>query len=86
MHCDFLKFTSTCPVTNRPDFYTIDIEYKSLKLYLRTFDSRSIFAERLVSEIAAHLDDVVAVPVSAALTQQASSGIVTTVTVAGARS
>jgi|TARA_B100000959_G_scaffold283744_1_gene353428 hypothetical protein len=39
-----------------------------------------------VSEIAAHLDDVVAVPVSAALTQQASSGIVTTVTVAGARS
>jgi 7-cyano-7-deazaguanine reductase len=60
-HVDLVHFhsselTAVCPVTSQPDFYSIDIEYvpatscietRSLKLYLRTFDGRGIFAEHL---------------------------------------
>ena len=54
------ELTAVCPVTDQPDFYTIDIEYvpgsscietKSLKLYLRTFDNRGVFAEHLVPRL-----------------------------------
>ena len=58
---DIIHFHSAvCPVTDQPDFYTIDIEYvpgsscietKSLKLYLRTFDNRGVFAEHLVPRL-----------------------------------
>jgi hypothetical protein len=45
VHFHSSELTAVCPVTDQPDFYTIDIEYvpgsrcietKSLKLYLRT--------------------------------------------------
>lgn len=92
VHFRSSELTAVCPVTDQPDFYTIDIEYvpgsccietKSLKLYLRTFDGRGIFAEHLAPEIAAHLADAVAAPVSVALTQQTRGGIITTVTATG---
>ena len=50
------ELTAVCPVTNQPDFYTINISYspkakcietKSLKLFLRTFEGTGIFAEHL---------------------------------------
>ena len=49
VHFRSSELTALCPVTDQPDFYTIDIEYapasrcietKSLKRYLRTFDGR----------------------------------------------
>ena len=52
--------TASCPVTDQPDFYSIEIEYvpvimcietRSLKLYLRTFDGRGIFAEHLAPRL-----------------------------------
>jgi len=54
------EVTSSCPVTGQPDFYTVRIEYlpqslciesKSLKLYLWSFASRAVFAEKLAAEI-----------------------------------
>jgi 7-cyano-7-deazaguanine reductase len=54
------EVTSSCPVTGQPDFYTVKIEYlpqylciesKSLKLYLWSFASRAVFAEKLAAEI-----------------------------------
>jgi 7-cyano-7-deazaguanine reductase len=61
-----VKFTndelnSMCPVTQQPDLSTVVIEYvpdqwcvesKSLKLYLRGFRDRAVFAEALSAEIA----------------------------------
>ena len=82
---DIVHFHSAvCPVTDQPDFYTIDIEYvpgsccietKSPKLYLRTFDNRGVFAE--------HLAEAVGVPVTVGLAQQVRGGMVTTVTATG---
>ena len=83
------ELTALCPVTDQPDFYTIDIEYvpgahciesKSLKLYLRTFDGRGIFAEHLAPEIAAHLASAVDTAVSVTLEQGLRGGITPTVT------
>ena len=60
VHFRSSELTAVCPVTDQPDFYTIDIEYvpgarcietKSLKLYLRTFDNRGVFAEHLVPRL-----------------------------------
>ena len=96
-HVDLVHFhsselTAVCPVTSQPDFYSIDIEYVpatscietgSLKLYLRTFDGRGIFAEHLAPLIAGHLADAVEVPVTVRLTQQVRGGITTTVTATG---
>ncbi|HIE67884.1 MAG TPA: 7-cyano-7-deazaguanine reductase [Acidimicrobiia bacterium] len=97
-HVDLVHFhsselTAVCPVTSQPDFYSIDIEYvpatscietRSLKLYLRTFDGRGIFAEHLAPLIAGHLADAVEVPVTVRLTQQVrGGGITTTVTATG---
>ena len=96
-HVDLVHFhsselTAVCPVTGQPDFYSIDIEYvpatscietRSLKLYLRTFDGRGIFAEHLAPLIAGHLADAVEVPVTVRLTQQVRGGITTTVTATG---
>jgi 7-cyano-7-deazaguanine reductase len=54
------EVTSSCPVTGQPDLYTVRIEYlpqslciesKSLKLYLWSFASRAVFAEKLAAEI-----------------------------------
>tara|TARA_B110000438_G_scaffold293146_1_gene332520 strand:+ start:861 stop:1250 length:390 start_codon:yes stop_codon:yes gene_type:complete len=89
VHFRSAELTAVCPVTEQPDFYTIDIQYvpaelcletKSLKLYLRTFDGRGIFAEHLAPEIAARLAAAVDVPVTVGLAQQVRGGIVTTVT------
>ena len=96
-HVDLVHFhsselTAVCPVTSQPDFYSIDIEYvpatscietRSLKLYLRTFDGRGMFAEHLAPLIAGHLADAVEVPVTVRLTQQVRGGITTTVTATG---
>lgn len=59
------ELTSFCPVTEQPDFNTVEIEYhprqrcvesKSLKLYLWSFREERIFGEGLASTIAANLD------------------------------
>ena len=64
MHCT--EFTCRCPVTNQPDWATIDVTYsadkkilesKSMKLYLETYREEGIFHEHLVKQV---LDDVVA--------------------------
>ena len=92
VHFHSSELTAVCPVTGQPDFYSIDIEYvpatscietRSLKLYLRTFDGRGIFAEHLAPLIAGHLADAVEVPVTVRLTQQVRGGITTTVTATG---
>ncbi len=92
VHFHSSELTAVCPVTSQPDFYSIDIEYvpatscietRSLKLYLRTFDGRGIFAEHLAPLIAGHLADAVEVPVTVRLTQQVRGGITTTVTATG---
>ena len=55
------ELTSFCPVTDQPDFNTVEIEYhpnklcvesKSLKLYLWTFREERIFGEGLADQIA----------------------------------
>ncbi len=82
------ELTALCPVTEQPDFYTIDIEYtpldlciesKSLKLYLRTFSGTGIFAEHLAPRIADHLAAAVGTPVTVTLEQGIRGGITTTV-------
>ena len=92
VHFRSSELTALCPVTDQPDFYTIDIEYvpgghciesKSLKLYLRTFAGRGIFAEHLAPEVAGHLAEAVGVPVTVTLAQQVRGGIVTMVTATG---
>ncbi len=54
------EVTSSCPVTGQPDFYSVKIEYipqslciesKSLKLYLWSFATRAVFAEKMATEI-----------------------------------
>lgn len=54
------ELTSFCPVTEQPDFNTVEIEYhpnelcvesKSLKLYLWTFREERIFGEGLADQI-----------------------------------
>ena len=58
------EFTSVCPITGQPDWYTITIDYvpdklclesKSLKLYLQKFRNDGIFGETLSAKIA---DDI----------------------------
>ncbi|NKQ37587.1 MAG: preQ(1) synthase [Chloroflexi bacterium] len=60
------ELTSFCPVTEQPDFNTVEIEYrpdklcvesKSLKLYLWTFREERIFGEGLAAQIAQDLTD-----------------------------
>ncbi len=60
------ELTSFCPVTEQPDFNTVEIEYrpdqlcvesKSLKLYLWTFREERIFGEALAGAIAQDLFD-----------------------------
>ncbi|UCE06511.1 MAG: NADPH-dependent 7-cyano-7-deazaguanine reductase QueF [bacterium] len=63
---DCPEFTSRCPITNQPDFGSINIRYipdkqciesKSLKLYLFSFRNYGTFHEEAVNRI---LDDIVA--------------------------
>ncbi len=60
------ELTSFCPVTEQPDFNTVEIEYypdqlcvesKSLKLYLWTFRDERIFGEGLADQIAQDIFD-----------------------------
>ncbi len=60
------ELTSFCPVTEQPDFNTVEIEYypdqlcvesKSLKLYLWTFRDERIFGESLADQIAQDIFD-----------------------------
>lgn len=87
------ELTSVCPVTDQPDFYSIDIaladatvtiESKSLKLYLRTWDGVGILAEELATSIADRVWSAVdgrADGLSITLVQGRRGGIDTTVTV-----
>lgn len=58
LHC--AEFTCRCPLTNQPDYATIDIVYvpnkyvvesKSMKLYLETFRDEGVFHEHLAVDI-----------------------------------
>ena len=58
LHCT--DFTCRCPLTNQPDYATIDIVYvpdkfvvesKSMKLYLETFREVGVFHEHLAVDI-----------------------------------
>ena len=60
------EFTCLCPISNFPDFATIQIRYvpgecivelKSLKLYINRYRDQEVFHERVVNQI---LDDLVA--------------------------
>ena len=60
------ELTSFCPVTEQPDFNTVEIEYvpdklcvesKSLKLYLWTFREERIFGEGLAGQVAKDIYD-----------------------------
>ena len=67
------EFTCLCPVTGQPDFATIRIRYvpdalnvelKSLKLYLWSFRDKGAFHEAVTNQI---LDDLVAATAPAAM-------------------
>ncbi len=58
------EFTSVCPVTGQPDYYTVEVTYapreycvesKSLKLYLGTYRNNGHFCEKLAELIGADL-------------------------------
>ncbi len=58
------EFTSMCPVTEQPDFATIEISYaprnhliesKALKLYLNSFRHHGVFAEDITVRICTDL-------------------------------
>ncbi len=79
------ELTSMCPVTEQPDLSTVVIEYepsawcvesKSLKLFLRGFRDRAVFAEALAAEIAEEIKSS-AEPkwVKVTLTQRPRGGI-----------
>jgi 7-cyano-7-deazaguanine reductase len=60
------EFTCLCPISNFPDFATIQIRYvpgerivelKSLKLYINRYRDQEVFHEKVVNQI---LDDFVA--------------------------
>lgn len=79
------EFTANCPITEQPDWYTVEIQYepsdrciesKSLKLYLHSFRNQGAFVESLGDIILAHVVESVA-PISAKvrLVQKARGGI-----------
>ena len=83
------ELTTFCPVTNQPDFSTVQIEYqpnqkciesKSLKLYLWSYRDECAFCEALAAQIA---QDVFAVSephwCRVTITQNVRGGIVTKV-------
>jgi 7-cyano-7-deazaguanine reductase len=51
------EFTAICPFSDFPDFATIRIELKSLKLYINSFRNVKIFHEHVINVI---LEDFVA--------------------------
>jgi len=64
VHIECPEFTAVCPMTDQPDFGTIDIQYapgekllelKSLKLYLHAYRNVGIFHETVTNAI---LDDL----------------------------
>jgi 7-cyano-7-deazaguanine reductase len=64
VRCTSDEVTALCPVTEQPDWYTVEICYepkarciesKSLKLYLHSFRNRGLFCEALASEILAEV-------------------------------
>ena len=66
VRCETPEFTCVCPLTGKPDFATVVIEYvpeasivelKSLKLYLWSFRDEGAFHEDVTNRI---LDDLVA--------------------------
>lgn len=78
------EFTANCPVTNQPDWYTVQILYnpdalclesKSLKLYLHAYRNEGMFCEALASKIAREISDVLKVDVRVTLTQKARGGV-----------
>ena len=79
------EFTSVCPVTGQPDYYTItitirpfkcSIESKSLKLWLWKYRNYGIFCESLAEEVLTEIVDIIN-PISAtvAVGQQSRGGI-----------
>ncbi len=79
------ELTATCPVTGQPDFYELKLSYrpetrllesKAIKLYLRSFRDRGIFAEDLAATL---LKDLVAAcdpaEMRVDLTQQVRGGL-----------
>ncbi|HEY6962506.1 MAG TPA: NADPH-dependent 7-cyano-7-deazaguanine reductase QueF [Gaiellaceae bacterium] len=87
------ELTSSCPITNQPDFYVATIAYepdrlclesKSLKIYLSRFRDQAAFCEALAvqirDEVAAALE-LESARVHVALTQKARGGITITASV-----
>jgi 7-cyano-7-deazaguanine reductase len=87
------ELTAMCPITNQPDFYTAQIEYrpltlclesKSLKIYLSRFRDQGAFCEALAVQIR---DEVAAAlelqndRVNVSLRQKARGGITITASV-----
>lgn len=85
------EFTSMCPVTNQPDFGTLEIEYgpdrlclesKSLKLYLWGFRDKGSFCEALASNIAQDIYGVIQPKWIKVTNRQATRGGIVTESVA----
>lgn len=62
--CTSSEVTANCPVTNQPDWYTVEITYKprkhcveskTLKLYLHSFRNEGIFCEAIAAKISKDL-------------------------------
>jgi 7-cyano-7-deazaguanine reductase len=64
VHIECPEFTCLCPMTGQPDFATLvfdyipdklNVELKSLKLYLWSFRDRGVFHEAVTNEIVDHI-------------------------------
>jgi 7-cyano-7-deazaguanine reductase len=87
------ELTAICPITNQPDFYTAQIEYrplalclesKSLKIYLSRFRDQGAFCEALAVQIRDEVAAALELPadrVNVSLRQKARGGITITASV-----
>jgi 7-cyano-7-deazaguanine reductase len=87
------ELTAICPITNQPDFYTAQIEYrplglclesKSLKIYLSRFRDQGAFCEALTVQIRDEVAAALELPpdrVNVSLRQKARGGITITASV-----
>lgn len=79
------EVTANCPVTNQPDWYTVNITYepnllcvesKTLKLYLHSYRNKGLFCEAFASKIADDIQEALSpILVSVEVTQKPRGGV-----------
>ena len=85
VRCVTDEVTANCPVTNQPDWYTVEICYtpnrvcvesKTLKLYLQSFRNRGLFCEAFANTIATDLYNALSPEtISVTVTQKPRGGV-----------